>query len=48
MALSFEQDFWHVPPIDAVFIHRKLVGLYLLAKRLNTQVDLREAAAKWL
>ena len=48
MALSFEQDFWHVPPIDAVFIHRKLGGLYLLAKRLNTQVDLREAAAKWL
>lgn len=48
MSLSFEQDFWHVPPIDAVFIHRKLGGLYLLAKRLNTQVDLRDAAGKWL
>lgn len=48
MALSFDQDFWHVPPIDAVFIHRKLGGLYLLAKRLNTRVNLREAADKWL
>lgn len=48
MQLSFEEDFWHVPPADAIFIHRKLGGLYLLAKQLNTQVDLREAAGRWL
>ncbi|NVK55746.1 MAG: AarF/ABC1/UbiB kinase family protein [Alteromonadaceae bacterium] len=48
MALSFEQNFWHVPPADAIFIHRKLGGLYLLAKRLDVQVDLRNAAGRWL
>ncbi|MDC8829219.1 AarF/UbiB family protein [Alteromonas gilva] len=48
MSLSFDQDFWHVPPADAIFIHRKLGGLYFLAKRLNVQVDLRIAAQRWL
>lgn len=46
--LSFEQDFWHVPPADAIFIHRKLGGLYFLAKQLNAKVNMRLAAAKWL
>jgi hypothetical protein len=48
MQLSFDEDFWHIPPVDAIFIHRKLGGLYLLAKQLDTQVDLRQAAQKWL
>lgn len=28
MALSMEQDYWHTPPADALFLHRKLGGLY--------------------
>lgn len=48
MALSYDLDFWHVPPADAVFIHRKLGGLFLLAKRLNAQINLRDVAAPWL
>jgi hypothetical protein len=41
MALSFEQGYWHTPPPDAVFLHRKLGGLYLLAARLRARVDVR-------
>jgi len=41
MALSFEQGYWHTPPADAVFLHRKLGGLYLLAARLGANIDLR-------
>lgn len=41
MALSFDEDFWLAPPADAAFLHRKLGGLYLLAKRLQATVDLR-------
>jgi predicted unusual protein kinase regulating ubiquinone biosynthesis (AarF/ABC1/UbiB family) len=41
MALSFEQDYWHTPPADAVFLHRKLGGLYLLAARLRANLDVR-------
>lgn len=48
MALTTEQDFWHTPPIDALFIHRKLGGLFLLAKRLGAKVDMRAAARDWL
>lgn len=33
------QDQWHTPPVDAIFIHRKLAGLYLLAAKLNAKVN---------
>ena len=48
MALTMEQNFWHTPPVDALFIHRKLGGLFLLAKRLKAKVDMRKAADTWL
>ena len=41
MKLSMDRDFWHTPPADALFLHRKLGGLYLLAARLKAQVDVR-------
>ncbi|WFE69211.1 AarF/ABC1/UbiB kinase family protein [Thiomicrospira sp. R3] len=40
MALSFEQNYWHSPPADALFFHRKLAGFYLLAAQLSARVDL--------
>jgi len=39
MRLSVEKDYWHTPPVDALFLHRKLGGLYLLAAKLKAQVD---------
>ncbi|AUC90030.1 ubiquinol-cytochrome C reductase [Alteromonas sp. MB-3u-76] len=48
MTLTAEHDFWHTPPADALFIHRKLGGLFLLARRLGAQVNMRELAAPWL
>ena len=41
MALSFERGYWHTPPADALFLHRKLGGLYLLAARLRANIDVR-------
>jgi predicted unusual protein kinase regulating ubiquinone biosynthesis (AarF/ABC1/UbiB family) len=41
LALGRERDFWHTPPADALFLHRKLGGLYLLAARLKARVDVR-------
>ncbi|PST91196.1 ubiquinol-cytochrome C reductase [Photobacterium jeanii] len=38
-ALSMEQGYWHTPPADAIFFHRKLGGLYLLAAKLKATVD---------
>ncbi|AUI88373.1 ubiquinol-cytochrome C reductase [Vibrio azureus] len=40
--LSMEKDYWHTPPADALFLHRKIAGMYLLAARLEARVDVRE------
>jgi len=48
MALSFQQGYWHTPPADAVFLHRKLGGLYLLAARLRARVDVRMILERYL
>lgn len=42
IALSFEHDYWHAPPADALFFHRKLGGLYLLAAKLKAKVNLKQ------
>ena len=42
MALGMERDFWHIPPIDTLFLHRKLGGLYLLAARLKARVNMQQ------
>ena len=41
MAIAAERDFWHIPPIDTLFLQRKFGGIYLLATRLKARVDVR-------
>ncbi|MGB5441147.1 MAG: AarF/ABC1/UbiB kinase family protein [Gammaproteobacteria bacterium] len=48
MALSFGEGYWHTPPADAVFLHRKLGGLYLLGARLRANIDVRAILEKHL
>ena len=48
LKLSMERDFWHTPPADALFLHRKLGGLYLLAARLRARVDVGALVARWI
>lgn len=40
-ALGEARDFWHVPPADLLFLHRKIGGMFLLARRLGARVALR-------
>ncbi len=47
-ALSMQQGYWHTPPADAIFLHRKIGGLYLLAARLNAKVNVRALLAPYL
>ncbi|MEQ9106055.1 MAG: AarF/ABC1/UbiB kinase family protein [Limnobacter sp.] len=37
--LGEDRKFWHAPPIDCLFIHRKLGGLFLLLTRLKARVN---------
>ncbi|WP_416739569.1 ABC1 kinase family protein [Pseudomonas sp. NFX71] len=39
--LGADRDFWHTPPVDVLFLHRKVVGLYLLAAKLKARVNVR-------
>ncbi|WP_233080523.1 ABC1 kinase family protein [Rheinheimera soli] len=47
-ALSLQQNYWHTPPIAAVFLHRKMAGLYLLAARLQANVNVRQLLNPYL
>lgn len=42
MQLSMKLQYWHTPPVDALFLHRKMAGLFLLAKTLKAKVPVRE------
>lgn len=48
MILGRDRAFWHTPPADALFLHRKLGGLYLLAARLKARVDVRQLVEGFL
>lgn len=48
MVLGRDRDFWHTPPAAALFLHRKLGGLYLLAARLKARVDVGAQIAPFL
>lgn len=42
MAMSMNRNEWHSPPADAIFIHRKLAGLYLLASKIGAKVNVKQ------
>jgi predicted unusual protein kinase regulating ubiquinone biosynthesis (AarF/ABC1/UbiB family) len=39
--LAFEKGFLRAPPAETVFLHRKLVGTFLLSGRIRARVDVR-------
>lgn len=41
LALGRARDLQHVPPADTLFLHRKIVGIYLMAARIGARVALR-------
>ncbi|GGD98636.1 ubiquinol-cytochrome c reductase [Polymorphobacter glacialis] len=41
MAIAADREFWHVPPIDTLFLQRKFGGIFLLGTRLGARVDVR-------
>jgi hypothetical protein len=48
MALGADRDFWHIPPMDTLFMQRKFSGVYMLASRLKARVNLRTIIAPYL
>lgn len=48
LQLSMRHNYWHTPPVDALFLHRKMAGLFLLAKTLKAKVPLRALLQPYL
>jgi predicted unusual protein kinase regulating ubiquinone biosynthesis (AarF/ABC1/UbiB family) len=42
------KDFWRAPPTDAVYFHRKLGGMFMLASRLGARVNAHRLIQHWL
>ena len=42
LAMSSREQQWHSPPVDALFIHRKLAGLFLIAAKLQAKVNVSD------
>ncbi|RJG40040.1 ABC1 kinase family protein [Motilimonas pumila] len=47
MSINKDKSEWHTPPVDALFIHRKLAGLYLLATKLKAKVNVNQLFAPY-
>jgi predicted unusual protein kinase regulating ubiquinone biosynthesis (AarF/ABC1/UbiB family) len=43
-----DRDFWHIPPIETLFLQRKFGGVYLLGARLQARVDVGALLSQYL
>jgi predicted unusual protein kinase regulating ubiquinone biosynthesis (AarF/ABC1/UbiB family) len=43
--IAADRASWHIPPVDTLFVQRKVSGTALLAIRMNAQLPLREMVA---
>ena len=42
------REFWEAPPVDAAYVHRKIVGLFMMASRLSARVNVNALLRPWL
>ena len=47
VGLDFK-EFWRVPPSDILYLHRKIAGMYLLAARINAEINLNTEIMPYL
>jgi len=48
LAIAAERDFVHAPPMDMMFLQRKVGGMFLLASRLKARVHIRALLEPYL
>ncbi len=48
MTMAEDRDTWHIPPIDTLFVQRKISGTALLAARLKARVDVHAMVVRAL
>ena len=45
--IAADRATWHIPPIDTLFVQRKISGTALLAARLKARVDVRPMVERY-
>ena len=48
MVIATDRANWHIPPVDTLFVQRKLGGVFLLASRLKARVDVRALLGRYV
>ena len=48
MEMAADRTTWHVPPVETLFVQRKISGTALLAARMKARVDVRELVRPYL
>jgi predicted unusual protein kinase regulating ubiquinone biosynthesis (AarF/ABC1/UbiB family) len=48
LTIAADRANWHIPPVDTLFVQRKLAGVYLLVSRLKARLDVREMLGRHL
>jgi predicted unusual protein kinase regulating ubiquinone biosynthesis (AarF/ABC1/UbiB family) len=48
MDIAADRRNWHIPPVDTLFVQRKLGGVFLLASRLKARVDVRGVLERYV
>lgn len=48
MTIAADRRNWHIPPIETLFVQRKLGGVFLLASRLKARVDVRSMLERYV
>ena len=47
LVIAQDRAAWHIPPVDTLFVQRKISGTALLAARLKARVDVRGLVEAW-
>ena len=48
MEMAADRSIWHIPPVETLFVQRKVSGTALLAARLEARVDVRKLVRPYL
>jgi predicted unusual protein kinase regulating ubiquinone biosynthesis (AarF/ABC1/UbiB family) len=48
LKIASARDFWHIPPIETLFLQRKFGGMYLLASKLKARIDVKTLMERWV
>jgi predicted unusual protein kinase regulating ubiquinone biosynthesis (AarF/ABC1/UbiB family) len=48
LELAADRSNWHIPPIDTLFVQRKIGGMFMLASRLKAKIDVRAIMAPFV